>query len=658
MADKTCNFDFEENADKRKGFPYVALMVLEDGKLGRSFFDLDRIYGGKNDVTVEGEYKASQGDIIEIQSGGSWKNKYRRFYAVVDCELIDIGDATGSSKKTDVKKYLKGKLELADLSNEVAKALETAKEKIITTSPVDLQNSIVAKMETATGNDPLLGKQINLRLPNGEKRSAQFAIIELSALIPSHNPFTFADHPDFPLNDKGYNINDRNYGGDTQAQALVQQYAQELRPELLITTSKTPQGSPIVDNSNIVVSGNNRTMSLQLAASKYPERYSDYVTELREEYDSFGFEEPLQSLDNFEHPVLVRIDYDFPEYTTQELAKYNQSEIKGKRPVDKAIELSNILSENSACSTSIPSVLEKYERLSDFYSNGSDQKRMMDLLLGCNLLTPQETSSYYDKQSGFTSGGKDFLEATLSASILDRTAILASDKAGVKALRKIVVTTLPTLMLNKSLSEDRLTDCINDAIIYQMEMVASGLKFGDYVNQKSLFGNKVWNPKSVVLNRLMNLGRNKFKKAIEGYNRSVAGNQQGASLFGDKPDSKEAFEFYVLSAIPEKERELIERFVGKVSAIGCTDVSSSVDVSSDGSKPSDESVIENTIIPVESTDDLQSSDDKALKKKLTNASKLIEILAKKAEREKDEKLAKKLVLARKMIVVLGRGLKA
>ncbi len=87
-------------------------------------------------------------------------------------------------------------------------------------------------------------------------------------------------------------------------------------------------------------------------------------------------------------------------------------------------------------------------------------------------------------------------------------------------------------------------------------------------------------------------------------------------------------------------------------------VSSSVAVSSDDSKSSDESVVEIPIVSVESTDDLQSSDDKALKKKLKNASKLIEILSKKAEREKDEKLAKKLVLARKMIKVLAKGLRA
>lgn len=458
---------------------------------------------------------------------------------------------------TNRKDFLRDKF--YQKGNDVEKAKAVFKEMHESSDEILGNNSVKAR---------ILGKKIKLRLPNKETRNAQFAIVELASLIPSHNPFTFADNPDFPTNKKGFNINDRNYAGDPNAQALVQQYAQELRPELLITTSKTPQGSPIIDKENIVVSGNNRSMSLQLAAKKYEQNYYDYVQELRAEYDSFGFEEPIESLDSFEQPVLVRIDYDFPEYTTQEMAKYNQSEIKGKRPVDKAIELSNILNENRACSTSIPSILENYERLSDFYANRSDQKRMMDMLLGCNLLTQQETTTYYDPQTGFTSTGKDFLEATLSASILDRNAILAADKAGVKSFRRIIVTTLPTLMTNKGLGKDRLTECINDAVIYQMELQASGLKFNEYINQPALFEQRQFNVKAIYLNRLMHTGRNRFKKAIDGYNNTIQLNQ-GASLFGEKPDAKEAFEFHVLAAIQEGERKLIEKYKGGIGAGNC-----------------------------------------------------------------------------------------
>ena len=105
MATTTCSFEFEETADTRKGFPYVAIIRLKDNDLSRDFIGLTRLYGGKNSVTVTGDYEANHGDIIEMQSGGSWKNKYREYYAVVNCELIWIGDATSSTGKAKVLPY-------------------------------------------------------------------------------------------------------------------------------------------------------------------------------------------------------------------------------------------------------------------------------------------------------------------------------------------------------------------------------------------------------------------------------------------------------------------------------------------------------------------------------------------------------------------------
>lgn len=74
-------FEFSATSDPRKGKPYVARLYWEDGKLQRSFYDLNRQWG-KNEVTVSGTYTAKAGDIIERRSGGSWKNDYRAWYLV------------------------------------------------------------------------------------------------------------------------------------------------------------------------------------------------------------------------------------------------------------------------------------------------------------------------------------------------------------------------------------------------------------------------------------------------------------------------------------------------------------------------------------------------------------------------------------------------
>lgn len=104
-------FDFEAEADARKGIPYAAKVFLnEEEKLGREFFKLTRIFGKKNDVIVRGKYKAREGEIIELRTGGSWKNDYRKFYIVKNGILNEIGYATKSDIVVKTIKFLKGEI--------------------------------------------------------------------------------------------------------------------------------------------------------------------------------------------------------------------------------------------------------------------------------------------------------------------------------------------------------------------------------------------------------------------------------------------------------------------------------------------------------------------------------------------------------------------
>lgn len=113
---KEYTFSFEESNDPRKGVPYVAkLKIAEDGnKLDREFFNLNRQYGKKS-VTVYGDYKAKDGDIIEIRTGGSWKNDYRNWYLINEGEQIHVADIDSSSDKVDVEKYLKNQITKEEL---------------------------------------------------------------------------------------------------------------------------------------------------------------------------------------------------------------------------------------------------------------------------------------------------------------------------------------------------------------------------------------------------------------------------------------------------------------------------------------------------------------------------------------------------------------
>ncbi|MCC6581958.1 MAG: hypothetical protein IT440_16125, partial [Phycisphaeraceae bacterium] len=223
----------------------------------------------------------------------------------------------------------------------------------------------------------LPGRKTVIHLPNGETRQGQFVIVDLRDIKASHDEQSFADTPGYPRNPDGNNINDRNYTGDLGAQALVDEYARNLEPGLLVSTGRTPEGTPIINKAGFVVSGNNRTMSAKLALAKYPARYQAYRDFLQEELSAFGINEnefidriTLNGRDGYIHaPFLVRIDYDIPALTTDELAKYNQSSTKSERPVDKTVKLSNILRENSTCGKQIPKLFEDDDTMSEFYAD-------------------------------------------------------------------------------------------------------------------------------------------------------------------------------------------------------------------------------------------------------------------------------------------------
>ncbi len=115
---KEFEFEFSATNDPRKGMPYVARLYWEDGKLQREFFDLHKEWG-KKEVTVSGTYKAKTGDIIEIRTGGSWKNDYRAWYLVTEGgELVIVADIDNSKDKAKVTEYLQGKISAAELLNE------------------------------------------------------------------------------------------------------------------------------------------------------------------------------------------------------------------------------------------------------------------------------------------------------------------------------------------------------------------------------------------------------------------------------------------------------------------------------------------------------------------------------------------------------------
>ncbi|HRG37069.1 MAG TPA: LAGLIDADG family homing endonuclease, partial [Bacteroidia bacterium] len=400
-------------------------------------------------------------------------------------------------------------------------------------------------------------------MPNGENRKGKFAIVELDQILASHNEKSYGNTAGYPLDANGENVNDRNYSGDASSQAKIREFAQNLEPDRLITTSRTPAGTPIISIDGIVVSGNNRTMSIKLAVSDFPEKYEEYKEFLAEEFDAFGFDENDKigehGIKYFTHPILVRIDYDFPAYNALELSKYNKDTKKSERPIDKALKLGKILESSEKCTSIISDIVGQYETFTEFYANRADQKKIKETLVDCNILTSQEMPAYYS-ETGFTEQGKELIENLLAGLVLSKDALIASNEGGARTFRQTILTSLPILTANKNLGAESLNDALNEAIVIQSQISSSKISFADFIAQNNIFGDRP-SEKGMYLNRLLAGGRNNFKRAIEAYNDSVLSNQ-GESLFNEKPSPEEIFEAHIKNKIDPKEKGLIENSVG------------------------------------------------------------------------------------------------
>lgn len=116
-------FEFSATEDPRKGVPYVARLVMKDGKIEREFYPLEKEYGKKL-VTVHGEFTARAGDIIEMREEASWKNDWVAVYLVSkEGELLFLGHRKKSPAVMErVKKYLKGELGYDELAGAAKKS--------------------------------------------------------------------------------------------------------------------------------------------------------------------------------------------------------------------------------------------------------------------------------------------------------------------------------------------------------------------------------------------------------------------------------------------------------------------------------------------------------------------------------------------------------
>lgn len=122
---------------------------------------------------------------------------------------------------------------------------------------------------------------------------------------------------------------------DKDAQRIVEQMAGAYDNRAL----QTPV---IVSKDGVVLSGNNRTMSGNLAARQGTDKaYVDYLREFGHKY---GF--PPEQMHGMSNPRLVFVPDENPPYDATTFSRFNAQEMKSQSKPEAAVKLGKIVPDN------------------------------------------------------------------------------------------------------------------------------------------------------------------------------------------------------------------------------------------------------------------------------------------------------------------------
>jgi hypothetical protein len=344
-----------------------------------------------------------------------------------------------------------------------------------------------------------------------EALQGKWKLVEADSPSASHDEESFHKTRGFPKNKDGSTINDRDYAKDKAAQETVMSMAANFDGRALSFDSPV-----VVTQDGIVVSGNNRTMSSKLAARKGSD--TRYIDALRKRAERFGFK--AGDIDGFKHPrVVFEIDGG-GEYSTRDFAKYNQESQKTMSPLESAVKVSKIITEETVKAIAVH--ISEFETMGELYADKKACTTIFNSLQTGKIINEFSRNTYIDPDGFITGAGKEFLETVLIGSVVNEQNIRALNREGCKHIRAKLVRAITPLVNNKSLGGYSIMDELNQAIDISVQFNIGKDKFGtldDLVKQGSMF--EKMSSVAVELARKLQMNQKDFAEFMQSMNASL-----------------------------------------------------------------------------------------------------------------------------------------
>ena len=172
-------------------------------------------------------------------------------------------------------------------------------------------------------------------------------------------------------------MNDRDYKRDKDAQRIVRDMADSY-------DSRALQTPVIVSKDGVVLSGNNRTMSGEIAAKNGTDKaYIDYLREFGQMY---GF--TPEQIDGMKHPRVVFVPDEHLPYDATTFARFNAEQQKKQSKPEHAVKLGKIVPDNVF--TSITNDISRFDRMSDYYADDKSVASAISQLLDAGVINEMQ----------------------------------------------------------------------------------------------------------------------------------------------------------------------------------------------------------------------------------------------------------------------------
>lgn len=279
-----------------------------------------------------------------------------------------------------------------------------------------------------------------LTLADGSTIRGHYVLTEAGAASASHDVNNaFEPTEGFPIDENGESVNDRDYKRDTDAQRIVRDIANNY-------DSRALQSPIIVSKDGVVLSGNNRTMSGDIAAQQGTDKA--YIDHLREFGQMYGF--TPEQIDGMKHPRVVFVPDEQLPYDATTFARFNAEQQKKQSKPEHAVKLGKIVPDNVF--TSITNDISRFDRLSDYYADDKAVSSAISQLLGAGVINEMQLPEMRTGNS-LSAAGKELIENTLIGKVFQTSPDAVRHIISTPTLRQSVIMGLNEIAHNRTLAK-------------------------------------------------------------------------------------------------------------------------------------------------------------------------------------------------------------